>query len=66
MKALDVGVQIRSMRGDDSGLHAKTEQEAHERGGEIPSRRAADKARVIVKGEHLGQAILAQKLGHYL
>ena len=47
-------------------MHAKTEQEAHERGGEIPSRRAEDLAGVIVKGEHLGQAMLAQKLGHHL
>ena len=52
--------------GDDSGLHAKTEQEAHQRGGEIPSRRAADKAGVMVKGEHLGQAMRAHKLGHHL
>src|SRR5260370_596386 len=64
MKALDVGVQIGPMRGDDIGLHPKTEQEAHQRGGEIASRRAANKAGVIVKGEHLGQAMLAQKLGH--
>jgi hypothetical protein len=54
------------MRGDDIGLHAKTEQEAHERGGEIPSRRAEDLAGVIVKGEHLGQAMRAEKLGHHL
>jgi hypothetical protein len=47
-------------------LHAKTEQEAHQRGGEIPSRRAEDLAGVMVKGEHLGQAMRAQKLGHHL
>jgi hypothetical protein len=39
-------------------------------GRAIPSRRAADKAGVIVKGEHpvraWGQAIRAQKLGHHL
>src|SRR5258708_20439903 len=62
MKALNGGVHIGSMRGDDSGLHAKTEQEAHQRGGEIPSLRAADKAGVMVKGEHLRQAIRPHNL----
>jgi hypothetical protein len=70
MKALDVGIQIGSMRGDDIGLHAQAEQEAYERGREIPSRRTADLAGVIVKGEYpvraWGQAMLAHKLGHHL
>jgi hypothetical protein len=47
-------------------LHAKAEQEAHEGGGEIPSSRTEDLAGITVKGEHLGQSMLAHKLGHHL
>ena len=46
--------------------HSEAEQEAYQRRGEIASRRAADQARVIVKGEHTRQAMLAEKLGHHL
>ena len=52
------------MRGDHIRYHSKAEQETYQRRGEIASRRAADQARVIVKGEHPGQAMLTQKLGH--
>ena len=65
MIALHKAIQIGSTRGDDIGLHAKTEQEAHQRGGEIPSGRAANQAEVVVKGEHAGQAMLGEKLGHH-
>jgi hypothetical protein len=62
MKSFDVRIQIGSTRGDNIGYHPKTEQEAHQCRGEIPSGRAANKAWIIVKGEHGRQAMLAQKL----
>ena len=65
MKSLDVGIFVRTMRGDHMRYHPKTPEKAHQRGGEIASRRAADQTRVIVKGEHAGQAMLAEKLGHH-
>ncbi len=54
------------MWGDDIGNHPYTPEEAHQRGGEIPSARATNQAGVVVKGEHAGQAMLAEKLGHHL
>ena len=52
------------MRGDDVGLYPKTEQEPDQRRGEIPSRSTPDKARVIVKSEHVRETMLAQKLNY--
>jgi hypothetical protein len=66
VKAFDVGIFVRTMRRDHIGDHPKTPEKAHQRGGEIASGRAADQARIIVKGEHAGQAMLAEKLGHHL
>ncbi len=54
------------MRGDDIGNHPSTPEEAHQRGGKIPSGRAANQAGIVVKGEHGWQAMLAEKLGHHL
>jgi hypothetical protein len=66
VKALDIGVEIGPMWGDNVGHHAHTPEEAHQRGREIPSRSASDKAWVIVKGEYGRQTMLTQKLGHHL
>jgi hypothetical protein len=45
-------------------LHPNTPQEAHQRRGEIPPARTEDLAGIVIKGEHRGPAMLAQKLGH--
>jgi hypothetical protein len=66
MKTFDVRVFVWAMRRDHIGNHPHTPEEAHQRGREIASGRAANQARVIVKGEHPRQAILAQKLGDHL
>jgi hypothetical protein len=66
VKSLDVRIQIGSMWGDDIGYHPKTEQEAHQRGREIASGRAANQTGIIVKREHPRQAMLAEKPGHHL
>jgi hypothetical protein len=66
MKPFDISIQIGPMRRDDIGLHPQTEQKAHQGGREISSRRAEDLARVVIKSEHAGQAMLAQKLSHQL
>src|SRR5712692_5795760 len=66
MKSFDVGIQIGPVRRNHIGYHPHTPEEAHQRGGEIPSGRAANQAGVIVKGEHARQAMLAEKLGHHL
>ena len=54
------------MRRDDIGDHSDTPQEAHQRGGEIAALWAADKTGIIVKGQHAGQTVLAEKLDHHL
>src|SRR5205823_3857749 len=66
MKSLDVRIFVWAMRRDHIGRHPHTPEKAHQRGGEIAATRAAHKAWVIVKGEHPGQAMLAQKLGYHL
>ena len=66
MKSLHVRIFVWTMRRDHMRDHPKAEQEAHQGGREIPSRSTADKAGVIVKGEHAGQAMLAEKLGYHL
>jgi hypothetical protein len=66
MKAFDVRVFVWPMRRDHMRNHPHTPEEAYQRGGEIASGRAANQAGVIVKGEHAGQAMLAQKLGDHL
>ncbi len=65
MTMLDhVGVQIGSMRGDDIGLHTKTQEEAHERRGEIAATGATHKTGIVIKGEQKGETMFAEKLGH--
>ena len=59
MKSLDKRVQIGTMRRAHIGLDTHTQQKPHQGGGEIASTGAAHKARIIVKGEHGGQAMLA-------
>src|SRR5713101_9634753 len=39
MKSFDVGIQIGPVRRDHIGYHPHTPEEAHQRGGEIPSGR---------------------------
>jgi hypothetical protein len=64
VKSLDVCIQIGPVRGDDIGYHSHTPKEPHQCRGEIPSQSTFDKAWVIVKGKHPGQAMFTQKLGH--
>jgi hypothetical protein len=61
-----VRILVRTMRWDDVGFHPNTQQEAHQCGREVAATGTANKARIIIKGEHGRQAILAQKLGHCL
>jgi len=49
-----------------AGFSPNTQQEAHQRRREIPPARTADKAGIVIKGEHGWQAMLAEKLGHGL
>ncbi len=51
MKALDVGVEVGTMRRDHIGFHPNAPEKAHQRRGEIAPGRASDKARIVIKGE---------------
>jgi hypothetical protein len=66
MKSLYIGVLVWTMRRDHIGLHPKTQQEAQQCRGEVAPGRAADKTRIVIKGEQSRQTMLAQKLGHDL
>src|SRR5258706_15390980 len=66
MKSFNVGIFVWKMWRDHIRRYPHTPEKAHQRRGEIASGRATDQARVIVKGEYTGQAMLAEKLGHHL
>ena len=66
MQSCDVGMFVWTMRRDHVGCYPHTPEKAHQRRGEIAATRTAHEAWIIVKGEHAGQAILAEKLGYHL
>ena len=65
MKSLHGGVFVWPMRWADIRFDPHAQQQPDQGGGEIPSTRAPHKARIIVKGEHGRQTVLAQKLRHH-
>lgn len=66
MKSFHGGIESGSARRDHVGDHCHTPEKAHERGGEIAATGTAQQAGIILKGEHAGQAMPAQKRDHHL
>src|SRR5438552_2200374 len=67
MKSCDVGIFVWTMRRDQrSGVTPTHQRKRTSAEGKSRPTFAAYKAWIIVKGEHAGQAMLAEKLGHHL